>query len=205
MIFIHELTDMPPNCVTRVSHCRAVIQAGRLHIRRTINGPRLPPDRAGKYRARSLLLPVAERDDIMKTLPKIWVNHLRFDARNVDTELSHRGYGIRVQATSFSARTYDFEFVARELPKKRLRHLRAARVLSAKKQNSRFDRHVMSLLFANLGDLGRLDRLVASATFGVEKPKQFLQRFSIGGIAKKSALTTHRDEFFVPELIQVMR
>ena len=51
----------------------------------------------------------------------------------------------------------------------------------------------------------RLHSLVARAAFGIEELKQPLKRVSVGGVAKKRALSLHTNQIFRFELVEMMR
>src|SRR5689334_25410127 len=61
------------------------------------------------------------------------------------------------------------------------------------------------LLFADLNDLLRFDSLAAAATLRVQEAEQLLQAFRIGHIAQEGAFPPYGDQFFVFQLIQMMR
>src|SRR6516225_8691636 len=67
-----------------------------------------------------------------------------------------------------------------------------------------FNRHA-KLLFAELGDFGWFDGLVARAALRVEESEQLLQNGGIGSVPKKSAFTTNSDQILVSEFFQVVR
>jgi hypothetical protein len=145
-VFFYELCDVTTDRVPRVTHCDAVIEPCRLQRRWTFNRPFLPPNCARKYRTRPFLLPIAKSNDIVKSFTEIWINNLGPCRRNVDADLLHRRYRICVQTACFRSRAYNLEFIAAQRTKKSFRHLSAAGIFSAKKQDFGFDRHVFSYL-----------------------------------------------------------
>ena len=60
------------------------------------------------------------------------------------------------------------------------------------------------LLFADLYDSLWLYGFVPSATFGIEELQQFLQGFSVGGVAQKRAFALHVDQALGFQLLQMM-
>jgi hypothetical protein len=52
-------------------------------------------------------------DYMVKSFPEVWVNHLGARQRDVNADLLHCGYRVRVQAARLVSCAYDFELVAR--------------------------------------------------------------------------------------------
>src|SRR4029077_9071412 len=53
---------------------------------------------------------------------------------------------------------------------------------------------IKTLLFTDLYDVLRFKGFITSAAFGIKELQQFLQRFGVGGVAKKCALPFHGHE-----------
>jgi hypothetical protein len=68
----------------------------------------------------------------VKSLTKIGIDDLCPRGRYVDTHLSHRNHGLRVQPASLRSGAYDLEFLASQRAQKCFRHLSTAGVLRAK-------------------------------------------------------------------------
>jgi hypothetical protein len=77
----------------------------------------------------------------VKSLAEVRINHLGLRRRDIDADLPHRHYRVWVQDARVAAGADDLECIARQVAKKRLSHLGAAGILSAKKQNFSFARH----------------------------------------------------------------
>src|SRR4051794_2664379 len=61
-----------------------------------------------------------------------------------------------------------------------------------------------SLLFADLNNVSRLQRLISGAALGIKKLQQFLQSRRVGRVAKKGSLALHFHQPFRPQFVQMM-
>src|SRR5215831_11923418 len=101
VVLFNKLHNMTADFVARATHGQAMIQPCRRKDSRTFNRPRLPPERPRKDGAGPFLLPFAQRDDVLESLPQIRVHTLGLSRGDLDTDLPHRSDGLRVQAARF--------------------------------------------------------------------------------------------------------
>lgn len=146
MALPNKFGNVTADLVTGAPHGWAVIEADPLRNRWILYGPCLAPQRSGKDGAGSLALPIAESDDILESRSEIEVHALCLGRGDIDSDFTHGRDSLRVQVASLRSGAHDLKLIGGQVAKKRLGHLRAARILGAEKQDPRFDRHDSSYL-----------------------------------------------------------
>src|SRR5690242_4439068 len=97
MILFDEVADVTADGIAHVPDRYRVSETLRFQFRRALHRPGLSPDCAGEYGAGAFSIPIAQRDDVLKSFAQVRIDRFRPRGRNIDSNLAHCDYGIRVE------------------------------------------------------------------------------------------------------------
>src|SRR6266851_4380346 len=108
-------------------------------LRRIFEIPLEPPDRARKYRARFLLIAIAQRYYVAEATPEKAVYRFCLLTGYVDAHLPHDRDSLRIERCFLASGAHNVETLTAQRAQEPLRHLRPARVAGAQQKNTGFN------------------------------------------------------------------
>lgn len=75
MILFDEVADVTADGIAHVPDRYRVIETLRFQFRRAIHRPSPSPDRAREYGAGAFSIPIAQRDNVMKSFAQVRIDH----------------------------------------------------------------------------------------------------------------------------------